>query len=230
MPRKEIDYSKTVMYKIVSKDLDNKFVYIGSTTDITKRKSSHKSICINKKSNRHNLKVYQTIRENGGFDNFVMIKIENYPCNDKNESLARERYWYEFYHANLNSYVPNRSKSEYDKKYYKTNKEKKIEYNKIYNKINKLKIKEKAEKYREINKDKIKEYNQQNKKKIHESHICSCGGKYSINHKIRHFKSLKHKTWLQKQNNDSESSSSDSESSSSDSESSSDSDSSSDDE
>ena len=43
MPRKEIDYSKTVIYKIVCNDLNVKDVYVGHTTDFTKRKATHKS-------------------------------------------------------------------------------------------------------------------------------------------------------------------------------------------
>ena len=35
------------------------------------------------------------IRKNGGWENWCMIEIEKYPCNDKNEAKARERYWLE---------------------------------------------------------------------------------------------------------------------------------------
>jgi hypothetical protein len=38
MPKTTIDYSKTVIYKIVCNDLDVKDIYIGSTTEFTKRK------------------------------------------------------------------------------------------------------------------------------------------------------------------------------------------------
>jgi hypothetical protein len=211
MPRKPIDYKKTVMYKIVSKDLDCKFIYVGSTTDFTKRKNSHKSSCTNEKSHCYNLKVYQTIRENGSWDKFQMIEIEKFPCKDHNESLARERYWLEHFNANMNIVKPCRTTKEYNK----DNKEKISEQQRFYYTNNEDKIKEKH-----------KKYYQQNKKKICESHTCGCGGKYSIKHKIRHTKTAKHQTWLQ--NSDSESSS-DSESFF-DSESSSDSDSSSDNE
>ena len=40
------------------------------------------------------------IRENEGWNNWSMIEIEKYPCNDKNEACARERYWYELLNAN----------------------------------------------------------------------------------------------------------------------------------
>ena len=46
MPRTPIDYSKTLIYKLVHKeDYDNENIYIGSTTDFVKRKNSHKSCC-----------------------------------------------------------------------------------------------------------------------------------------------------------------------------------------
>lgn len=57
MPRKEIDYSKTVMYKIVCNDLTVKDCYVGSTTDFTNRKGQHKSCCINENLKNYNLKV-----------------------------------------------------------------------------------------------------------------------------------------------------------------------------
>ena len=46
------------------------------------------------------------IRENEGWNNWSMIEIEKYPCNDKNEACARERYWYELLNANMNTYCP----------------------------------------------------------------------------------------------------------------------------
>jgi predicted GIY-YIG superfamily endonuclease len=49
MPKRIIDYSKTIIYKIVCKDTEIKDVYVGSTTQFTKRKASHKSACHNKK-------------------------------------------------------------------------------------------------------------------------------------------------------------------------------------
>ena len=61
MPRKEIDYSKTVMYKIVCNDLRVKDLYVGHTTDFTKRKNGHKTNCFNVNSKLFNLKVYKCI-------------------------------------------------------------------------------------------------------------------------------------------------------------------------
>ena len=42
MPLIPIDYSKTIIYKIVCNDLNICVVYVGSTTDFIRRKNEHK--------------------------------------------------------------------------------------------------------------------------------------------------------------------------------------------
>lgn len=79
MPKKEIDYSKTVIYKIVCNDLTVKDIYVGHSTDFTIGKYGHKFRCINEKSSFYKLKVYQIIREHGCWDNWTMVMIEEYP-------------------------------------------------------------------------------------------------------------------------------------------------------
>jgi hypothetical protein len=179
MPRLPIDYSKTIIYKIVCNDLNITDVYVGSTTDFIRRKGEHKRKSNNESSKAYNFKVYQTIRDNGGWDNFTMVEIEKCPCNDSNEAHARERYYYELLNAKLNIKYPNRTINEYRKdnkdkikeerkQYYKNNKEKFKEYSEInkqkineqrkqYNEVNKEKINEKAKQYRENNRDKLNE-------------------------------------------------------------------------
>ena len=46
MPRIKIDYSNTMFYKIVCKDLDIKDFYVGHTTDFKTRKNCHKRVVI----------------------------------------------------------------------------------------------------------------------------------------------------------------------------------------
>ena len=82
MPRLKTDYSKTVIYKIVCNDLEIKDYYVGHTTDFTRRKSCHKCACCNENSRDYNFKVYQMIREYGGWNNWTMIEIEKFPCKD----------------------------------------------------------------------------------------------------------------------------------------------------
>jgi hypothetical protein len=136
------------MYKIVCNDLEIKDIYVGHTTDFIRRKTQHKSSCIKKQ----NVKLYKTIHDNGGWENWSMIEIEKYPCNDFNEAVARERHWYETLNANLNVQYPSRSQKEY----YNMNREDKLECAKEYVKNNYEKVLEQNKKY--YNKDYFREY------------------------------------------------------------------------
>jgi len=108
MPRHPINYSNTIIYKIVCNDLTITDLYVGSTTDFAKRKSGHKS-----DSKRHpDTKIYKSITTNGGWDNWQMVEIEKFPCQDGNEARARERYWFEVFDAKLNTINPSRSQHE----------------------------------------------------------------------------------------------------------------------
>ena len=162
MPRKEIDYSKCIIYKIVCNDLNVKDLYVGSTTDFTKRKSQHKLNCKNVRDSLYNVKVYNMIRENGGWDNWSMIEIEKFPCSDNNEARARERYWLETLNAKLNTNIPIRTREEYRE----DNKDKLKEYREakkngtFVSKKDKLKeyYKNYYKNYYEANQDKMLEY------------------------------------------------------------------------
>jgi hypothetical protein len=131
------NYQNTIIYKIVCNDLNIKDCYVGHTTNFIKRKYEHKQGCNNEKSKLYNQKNYEFIRANGGWDNWSMIEICKYPCNDKREAESEERRHYELLNSNLNSNRPFVSEEEkkdkhkeISKKYYEEIKEKK---NKKYN-------------------------------------------------------------------------------------------------
>ena len=216
MPKKNIDYSKIIIYKIVCNDLNITDVYVGQTTNFTKRKALHKSNCNNINSKNYNLKIYNAIRNNEGWENWSMIEIEKYPCNDINEASARERYYYELLNAKLNNNCPGRNDKEYyqDNKnkiqeYYQDNKEIIRDHQKEYYEQNKENIRDHKKEYYEQNKENIrdhrKEYYENNKDKINAiqntPYVCDiCNGRYTHAHRAKHFKSLKHQTALN--NND----------------------------
>jgi len=107
MPRKPTNYNNTCIYKFVCKDLNITDCYVGHTTDFRKRKHTHKTSYEGHGHNGSlNLKIYETIKNNGGWDNWDMIEIEKYPCNDSNEAKSRERYWFETLNSTLNSRSP----------------------------------------------------------------------------------------------------------------------------
>jgi CRISPR/Cas system-associated protein Cas7 (RAMP superfamily) len=53
-------------------------------------------------SKNYNTYVYQFIREHGGWDHWDMVLVEKYNASDKLDARARERYWIEQLHAELN--------------------------------------------------------------------------------------------------------------------------------
>lgn len=150
MPRKEINYSNCKIYKIVCNNLNVKELFVGSTTDFTKRRSTCKKICNDENAKQYNNILYKTIRDNGGWENWTLLFIENYPCNDNNEAKARERHWIELldtkeYRDNNidkveeikdNYYTNNKEKF---KEYYEKNKEKILQQKKLYHEAKKLK-------------------------------------------------------------------------------------------
>ena len=193
MPKTQINYQNTIIYKFVCNDLSVSDIYVGSTTDIRRRKAQHKQTCNNESNKNHNFKIYQIMRANGGFSNWTMLQIENFPCNNKAESSVRERHWLELLSATMNTQIPSRTQTEY----YIDNKESILENKKEYYIDNK----EQKQQYYIDNKESIQQYYTDNKDKINAKTTCQCGGKYTHTHLSKHCKSKKHLLYLQNLNN-----------------------------
>jgi hypothetical protein len=163
------------MYKFVCKDLSVKDTYVGSSTDFRKRKNRHKCCCLNPQDKNYNLKIYQIIRENGGWDNWDMIEIEKYPCKDGNEARARENHLFKELNASMNTFLPQHIHSEYNKAYREANKEEIKIQKKAYYETNKEAILEKSKirdkAYWEANKEQILERRKERRKKAKETKI-----------------------------------------------------------
>jgi hypothetical protein len=126
---------------------DESLVYVGHTTNFSKRKGEHKSNCKNENGKAFNYKLYEMIRSNGGWNSFKMIEIEKHPCNDKHGAGRREDEVMKDLKANMNSHKASRTQ----KQYYEANKDKLKEKNKEYCEGNKDYCKEYNKEYREIN-------------------------------------------------------------------------------
>ena len=188
-----VDYSKCVIYKIQHQSKDE-LLYVGSTTHFGNRKTQHKSKCHNPNDKQYKQRLYQTIRDNGGWDEFNMVIVKEFPCDNKRQAEAEEDKCIREMKSSLNmrkAYITKEEKQEYFKKYnnlfYQQNREqileqrkennkynidRRREYNKEYEERNKEILKGKRKIYREKNKDKNKEYNKEysenNKIKIKE--------------------------------------------------------------
>ena len=110
MPKDNIDYSHTIIYKICCKDATVTDIYVGHTTNFIQRKYQHKLSCNNFKED---YKIYNTIRENGGWNNWDMFEIAKYNCKDSTDARIKEQEHYELLKATLNSVPPYINKSNF---------------------------------------------------------------------------------------------------------------------
>jgi len=129
--------------------------------------------------------------------------IEKFPCSNKEELEARERYYIKTTDC-VNKCQPGRT----DKEYREDNKEILKEKNKAYKQANQDKIKAYRESHREANNKQKKEYRQANKEiikqKAHEYSIkrvvCECGTEVSQHGLTRHKKTKVHTDAMAKLN------------------------------
>lgn len=126
MPKKVMDYSKCVIYKIVCNDESVTECYVGHTTNFVKRKHSHKNNCNYESQKEHNRKLYQMIRDHKGWDNWTMMPICEYPCENHIQACIKEEECRIELQANLNIYkcFGAETKQKYNKEYRETNKDK----------------------------------------------------------------------------------------------------------
>jgi hypothetical protein len=209
-----MDYKNGKIYKLVSNETDK--MYIGSTcTQLSKRFYKHKD-----GRNQYNKGKgqYVTSYEILGYEDAEIVLIENYPCHDKNELHARERYWIEQHKMNcVNKNIPTRkTKERYEdnknmisercKQYYEKNRQRILDTNKQYREGRKEIINAKKREYRENNKEKIaetkKQWYENNKNsekflaKKQQRYQCECGSDILQGEKSCHMKSKKHQTFI----------------------------------
>ena len=188
MPKNIIDYSKGVIYEIVCRDINIPNKYAGSTCNFKGRKRGHKSSCNTETNKSFNCNVYQFIREHGGWDNWQMLQICEYPCENKHELLLAERKHIEQNKCSLNQVIPQRTKHEYfDANRDKFNTLRRENYNN-----NKVELVIKQKTYREKNIDKLQIYRENSKLKQQEKYICECGSEIRVYETNRHYRSQKH--------------------------------------
>ena len=159
------------IYKIYCSDNNVTETYVGSTKNISTRKYKHKFHCNNQNSKNHNIKVYQIIRANGGWENFNFVVIEELKECNKIHAHIREEHHRQELKANMNSHTCFSGITDYT-----SQEERKQKYDK---------------QYREYNKEQINE-------KQAQPYTCDCGSVLRLSNKSYHFKSKKHQNYLAK--------------------------------
>ena len=87
--------------------------YIGSSFDMKWRKYDHKSNCNNSKSKAYNLKVYQYIRANGGYENWKFEILVEKEFENKRDLEIKEQECIKLLKPLLNSKSAYQTEEEY---------------------------------------------------------------------------------------------------------------------
>ena len=189
-----------IMYRITIGDN----IYIGSTKDFKQRRNAHKYECKNQELNERlglhaagwvkELKVYQMIREAGGWDKCEMTPIEEYECEEQLQARMREEHWRREYNANMNSYKAYRTEEERIEQKKEGNKE----WGKKHYEENKETINVKHREHYHATIEKQKERRKAYYEANSEKYECNCGGKYTPHSILRHERTKKHLDYLAK--------------------------------
>jgi hypothetical protein len=172
--KKMPDYGCGKVYAIVGED--GLEIYVGSTAQpLHKRWHGHKKMAKFKPERA----IYKHIAENGGFEKFRIILVEEYPCENRQQLLRREGEHIKRLQPIGNRRVAGRTPqewieehkdmvAEYMSEYREQNRDKLTEQKREYYEQNKDKIAKQKREYREQNKDKTAEYRERNRDKLTE--------------------------------------------------------------
>ena len=165
------DYQKSIIYEIKCNDETILEKYIGSTTNLICRNYAHKTNCYNEKKESYNFKVYKFIRENGGLENWSIIKIKDYPCNNKKELYLEEGKYIKELEYPLNKVVPGRTRKETSSAYAENNKDECRVRRKKYNDKNKELLLAKHREYNKKNREIINQKSREVRKLKNKNHV-----------------------------------------------------------
>ena len=133
-------------YKITNINGDVELNYVGSTSNMKQRRRAHKSDCFNTNSPRYHLKLYKTIREHGGFDEFKFIELGYAKQITLNDAHIIEEHYRQNLMSNLNT---NRCRLTYQERLENMKQEYHLDKGakkKLYYQANKERLKENSKK------------------------------------------------------------------------------------
>jgi hypothetical protein len=78
-------------------------VYVGSTTDLKRRKRQHKYHCSTPTSDKHMFRMYKYVRDNGGFENWDITSLMNLINPTDTLRFTLEQHLITQYNATLNT-------------------------------------------------------------------------------------------------------------------------------
>ena len=165
-----VNYGNSVVYKLCCKDASIDKIYVGVTTNFTRRKHLHKTQCTDPKHCKYNTYLCKFIRKHGGWNNWDMILVKAVKCRDKKHLDKKCRRYVEKLQPQLNKAIETQFR------------EKKHEYRAK----NRNKILQQRKEYREKNRDVLREKSRQYRADPDNKHIIKAQkDRYSERHKDR---------------------------------------------
>ena len=94
-----------IIYKFECKNKAITDIYVGHSNNERHRYNEHKC-AYNGSGNNKMCKLYQFMKENGGWDNWEFIVLERFPF-QKEDAFRKEKEWYDRLQPSLNDRSPN---------------------------------------------------------------------------------------------------------------------------
>jgi hypothetical protein len=164
------NYQKGVIYGICCRDPSVPELYIGSTTHLSGRSACHAFNCNHPEGIFGTYKIYKFINEHGGWENWEVCTLEEYPCESRQELEAREGYWVAQIKPALNMKTPGLNQKDDPKTYSRNYRMQNAEILKTKRKQNYQRNPDKfravAKQWYRGNKDKKREYYLANREKL----------------------------------------------------------------
>jgi hypothetical protein len=199
-------YQNGKIYQIV--DLAYTLCYVGSScASLSRRMCSHRTNYNGYKAGKRKSRVTSyELFDKAGIENCKIELLENYPCNSKEELLAREGYWIRNTEC-VNKVIEGRTSAEYMKYWKELNKDKLRTYKQQWYYSNRESNLEKQSKYRQEHIEEKraldKKYLERNKERIYarkaEKLLCECGCLIRSSDISRHRKTTRHQQALSKE-------------------------------
>jgi len=183
--------------------LHNEQGYVGSTFDLNRRISEHKKNCKMwlKDNTKDYCSSYKVIKNS--FEILILAEVE---IESKKDLEILEQFYIDTFDCvnERKACQTPQGRKEYNKIFMKEHKEEKKIYMKEYNEKHKdekkIYMKERYEENKEEINQKKKERYEKNKEEINqkkkEKIICECGSEVRVSDKARHYKSIKHQSFL----------------------------------
>lgn len=88
-----VNYQNSVIYMICCDDLNVRKFFMMYTTNVQNTSCLFKANCIHNYAQSYYSPMYRYIRNHGGYENWSIVIVEEFPCDDLIDLRERTFYW-----------------------------------------------------------------------------------------------------------------------------------------